>query len=249
MDTLQTFFLACFGFGALFTVGSLVLGLAGHVGAGHVGTHIHAGGHPQVHAGGHAGHVAVHAGHVAAHAGHSAGQAGHSAGQAGHGSHAGAHVGSDDQAGLLNAIHPSSLPLLNPSSALGFLTWFGAAGYLLVRYADWAIWAVVLGSLLAGALSWYLIARFLGLILAGEREMDPADYRLEGTVGRISVSVPAGGTGEVIFSKAGARRSEAARGFEGRAIARGTEVVITAYQDGFAIVQPWDEFVERRQSA
>jgi membrane protein implicated in regulation of membrane protease activity len=111
--------------------------------------------------------------------------------------------------------------------------------------------AVLLGALLAGAISAYLIARFLGLILAGEREMDPAEYRLVGTVGRISVSVPAGGTGEVIFSKAGARRSEAARGLEGRPIARGTEVVITAYQDGFAIVQPWDEFlgVEERHNA
>ena len=212
MDTLQTIFLACFGFGALFTVGSLVLGVASHA----AGAHVHAG-----------------AGH--AHGGHGAGHA--------------AHAATDDQMGLLHGLH--GLPLLNPSSVLGFLTWFGAAGYLLTRYAGWAVLPVLLGALLAGAISWYLIARFLGLILAGEREMDPADYRLVGTVGRISVTVPAGGTGEMIFSKAGARRSEAARGLEGRPIARGTEVVITAYEDGFAIVQPWDEFVaaEKRQEA
>ena len=216
METLQTIFLACFGFGALFTVGSLVLGMADGFANG------------LFHMGGHAAHVGSHA-----HAG----------------SHAGGHAGHHQRAGILHALH--GLPLLNPSSALGFLTWFGAAGYLLLRYAEWAVWAVLLGALLAGAISWYLIARFLGLILAGEREMDPAEYRLVGTVGRISVSVPAGGTGEVIFSKAGARRSEAARGLEGRPIARGTEVVITAYQDGFAIVQPWDEFlgVEERHNA
>jgi membrane protein implicated in regulation of membrane protease activity len=208
VETLQTAFLACFGFGALFTIGSLVLGMADGLGNG------------VFHIGGHAAHVGSHAAHVGGHA------------------HGGAH---DHQAGLLHPLH--GLPLLNPSSMLGFLTWFGAAGYLLTRYAGWALLPVLLGALLAGAVSWYLIARFLGLILAGEREMDPADYRLVGTVGRISVSVPAGGTGEIIFSKAGARRSEAARGLEGHPVARGTEVVITAYEDGFAIVQPWHEFV------
>jgi membrane protein implicated in regulation of membrane protease activity len=214
VDTLQSIFLACFGFGALFTVGSLLLGMADGFGNGV----FHMGGHGGAHA---------HAGHAGGHA-------------------------SQDQHGILHAAH--SLPLLNPSSALGFLTWFGAAGYLLLRYAEWAVWAVLLGALVAGAISWYLIARFLGLILAGEREMDPADYRLVGTVGRITVSVPAAGTGEVIFSKAGARRSEAARSLGGRPIARGTEVVITQYRDGFAIVEPWEEFVaaesaEKRQEA
>jgi hypothetical protein len=199
VDTLQSIFLACFGFGALFTVGSLVLGMADGFGNGV----FHMGGHGVGHGGGHAG--AHHHGW-------------------------------------------RSLPLVNPSSALGFLTWFGAAGYLLTRYAGWAVVPVFVGALVAGAVGWLLIARFLGLILAGEREMDPADYRLVGTVGRISVSVPAGGTGEMIFSKAGARRSEAARGVEGRPIARGTEVVITAYQSGFAIVQPWEEFLRAREA-
>jgi membrane protein implicated in regulation of membrane protease activity len=248
VETLQTIFLACFGFGALFTVGSLVLGFAG--GLGHAS--FHAGG--ATHVGGHLHPGSAHAHGAGASHAHVGGHAAHAA----HGSHAAAHLAADEQPTLLvHAAHSQAwhdLPLLNPSSALGFLTWFGAAGYLLLRYADWAVWAVLLGALLAGAISWYLIARFLGLILAGEREMDPADYRLVGTVGRISVRVPAGGTGEMIFSKAGARRSEAARALGGRPIARGTEVVITAYQDGFAIVQPWDEFMaadsaEKRHNA
>jgi membrane protein implicated in regulation of membrane protease activity len=128
------------------------------------------------------------------------------------------------------------------------LTWFGAAGYLLIRLGDWALPAVVLGALVAGGLGWYLIARFLGLVLAGQREMDPDDYRLEGTIANVTVGIPAGGTGEVVFSKAGARRSEAARGVGGTAIPRGSEVVITAFEDGFASVQPWGEFLAARES-
>ena len=102
-----------------------------------------------------------------------------------------------------------------------------------------------LGALVGGAAGWYLVARFLELCSSGERVMDPDDYRLEGTLGQITVGIPAGGTGEVVFSKAGARRSEAARSADGVAIPRGTEVVITAYADGFATVQPWAEFLAR----
>ena len=98
----------------------------------------------------------------------------------------------------------------------------------------------------AGAAGWYLIARFLGVILKGEVEMDPDDYRLEGTVGQLTVSIPAGGTGEVVFEKAGLRRSEAARALGDVALPRGSEVVITSYAHGFATVQPWNEFLAER---
>ena len=137
---------------------------------------------------------------------------------------------------------------MNGSSVVGALTWFGAAGYLLLRLGDWALPAVLLGALLAAGVGWYLVARFLGLVLSGEREMDPDDYRLEGTVSQVTVGIPAGGTGEVVFSKAGARRSEAARAVGGVAIPRGSEVVITAYTDGFATVQPWGEFLAAREN-
>lgn len=200
---METIFLACFAFGALFTLASLVLGVAGH-GAAHVAH----------------GHVAHGSGHL------------------------------DHQAAAAGPAIPGTphLPLLNFSSVLGALTWFGATGYLLTRLGDWALPAAVLGALLAGAIGWYLVARFLGLVLAGEVEMDPDDYRLEGTVGRVTVSIPAAGTGEVVFSKVGARRSEAARGLGGAAIPRGQEVVITSYADGFATVQPWGEFLASRDA-
>jgi membrane protein implicated in regulation of membrane protease activity len=227
VNAVETLFLACFAFGALFTLASVVLGAVGGIG------------HGLFHAAGHDG--AAHVGQAVGH-GHAHG-VGHATGSA----HA---LGAQDQSsalGLHHALHlphgAQDLPLLNPSSVVGFLTWFGAVGYLLARYAEWAIWWVLLGALLAGAAGWYLIARFLGLVLAGEREMDPADYRLIGTVGRISVPIPTGGTGEVIFSKAGTRRSEAARALGAVPITRGTEVVITRYADGFAIVQPWSEFL------
>jgi membrane protein implicated in regulation of membrane protease activity len=141
-----------------------------------------------------------------------------------------------------------SIPLLNGASLLGALTWFGAAGYVLTRVAGFSVVGAVIGGLAVGALGWYIIARFLGLILKGEVEMDPDDYRLEGTVGKVSVRIPSGGTGEILFEKAGTRRSEAARAVGREAIPRGAEVVITSYLDGFATVQPWGEYLAAREA-
>lgn len=218
---METIFLACFAFGLLFLLASVVLGVVGG-GVGHTGGHV-------VHAGAHVVGHAAHAGHVG-HAAHAYGGQSAQDGQSGHG------IG-----------HSAGLPLLNASSALGALTWFGAAGYLLTRLGNWALPLVFVGAIGVGAVGWYLVARFLQLILRGEVEMDPDDYRMEGTVGRITVSIPQGGTGEIVFSKAGSTRSEAARAVGGVAIGRGAEVVITSYADGFAMVQPWSEFVEAHE--
>src|SRR5579859_630370 len=233
---MESIFLACFIFGALFTLASLALGFAGH-GAAHVGhgghaAHLGHGGHPAAH-----GHGPAQAGHGSAHAGHGSPQVDQGVASASH------HVHADIPQSEANH---ASLPWLNASSVIGAVTWFGAAGYLMLRLGDWALPAVILGALIAAGVGWYLVARFLGLVLAGEQEMDPDDYRLEGTVGEVTVGIPAGGTGEVVFAKAGARRSESARAVGGQPIPRGSEVVITTYADGFATVQPWGEFLAAR---
>src|SRR5260370_33401094 len=98
---------------------------------------------------------------------------------------------------------------MNASSGIGALTWSGAAGCLLMRRGDFALPAVLIGALLAAGLGWHLVARFLGLVLAGAREMDPEDYRLEGTVGHQTLSITPRATGEGGLATAGARRTEA----------------------------------------
>ncbi len=153
-----------------------------------------------------------------------------------HGS--GVHTHAGDRGGF-------SLPLFNVSAWLAFLTWFGAAGYLLLHFAEWPSGPAFGAAVLAGLAGWLLIGFYLQRILAGERVMDPSDYRLEGTISRVTVGIPAGGVGEIVFAKAGARRSEAARGFDGRVIPHGTEVVIVGYAHGVAVVEPWDHVVGR----
>ena len=142
----------------------------------------------------------------------------------------------------------SPAAFLNASSLLAFLTWFGAAGYVALRFGGWPVLAALALAALAGTLGALVLGLFLRKVEAGEQVLDPRAFRLEGTLARVTVSVPAdgaGGAGEVIFVKAGRRRSEAARSASGVAIPRDTEVVILRYERGVALVQAWDELLHR----
>ena len=149
-----------------------------------------------------------------------------------HVSHAGGKVGS----GRVEA------PLLNPVSLAAFLAWFGGVGYLLSRFSS--LWFVVgLGiALLSGVTGAGIIYLFLSRVLMSEEEnLDPEDYDMVGVLGRISMPIREAGTGELIYSQAGTRRTCGARSDDGNAIAKGTEVVVTRYEKGIAYVRLWTE--------
>jgi hypothetical protein len=79
------------------------------------------------------------------------------------------------------------------------------------------------------------------VLISDEENMDPADYEMVGVLGRLCVSIRAGGTGEILYSQAGTRRVCGARSEDGSAIAKGTEVVVTRYEKGIAYVRLWSE--------
>jgi hypothetical protein len=158
-------------------------------------------------------------------------------GGVGHGGH-GLHVGHGHASG-----GDQELPLFNASSLLAFLTLFGAVGYILTRYAEWVVLPALIGAVLAGLLGWLAIAMLLRTVLAGEVELDPADFRMEGTLGHVTSAIPPHGSGEIVFTMGGAHHGEAARTADGRPLARGTEVVITHYEHGFATVEPWADYI------
>jgi membrane protein implicated in regulation of membrane protease activity len=173
----------------------------------------------------------------AGHGGHGIGHGHDGGGHGGHG-HDGGHGGQSESV-------QHSLPIMNLSSLMAFLMWFGAAGYVLDRFAGLPLALALVGGAAAGLSGAFIVALFLRAILKGEKVMDPRDYRKEGTLGRVSVTIPEGGTGEILFTMAGTRRSEAARSVDGRAIARDTEVVVIEYERGIAAVEPWDQFIAR----
>lgn len=138
--------------------------------------------------------------------------------------------------------HGRSASFFSFSSLTAFLAWFGGTGYLLTHYASVWRWLALGAAVLMGLLGAYLVFWFLvRVLLSRERDLDPADYDMVGVLGRISSGIRAGGTGELIYSQAGTRRTCGARSEDDVPIVRGTEVIVTRYERGLAYVRPWED--------
>ena len=137
----------------------------------------------------------------------------------------------------------SGISPMNVTALTAFVAWFGGVGYLALTGWALAAWAALLVAALAGAVGWAVVYLFLSrVLLKGEKCMDPADYRLEGTLARVTVPIVEGRIGEIQYNKGGVRRSDGARSADGVALERDTEVVIVRYDRGIAYVEPWQAF-------
>jgi hypothetical protein len=146
-------------------------------------------------------------------------------------------------AGTVRGGHGAHISWFNASSILAFLAWFGGTGYILTKHASLVGLASLSIAVAAGLVAGWVVFRFMArLVKNSEAQMNEWDYRQEGNVGIVSISIRPGVTGEIIFEQQGARRSAGARSEDGSAIEKGVEVVISRYEKGIAYVRRWDEF-------
>ena len=152
--------------------------------------------------------------------------------------HAGAGHGAD--------VGDGGVSPLNFSSLMAFLAWFGGAGYLLTGV--WHVWAVMaLGlSLVSGLTGGMLVFLFLAKVLMkNDFTMHESDYDPIGLLAKVTSGIRAGGTGEIVYTVEDSSQVCGARSEDGRAIEKGTEVVITGFDKGIASVRRWDEMAEQ----
>lgn len=137
------------------------------------------------------------------------------------------------------------LPFFNFGTIAAFLVWFGGTGYLLLHvYSVWFVVALAVASI-SGVGASSMVFWFLAKVLMRrEAALDPADYDMVGVLGKLSNSIRAGGTGELIYSQEGTRRVTGARSDDGTPIAKGAEVVVTRYEKGIAYVKAWEDPTE-----
>ncbi len=214
--TWSDFYLICFAVGFCFSFFSFVFGGSrfGRLHLPHF--HSHGGGHVPTHSGG------AHATATDTHAHGPQGAAGEAAG------------GRETSA--------TSVSPFNPPVVAAFLAWFGGTGYLLTRFS--AVWVGMglAASTISGFVGGGIIFLFLSKVLISDDDcLDPADFEMVGVLGKLSVPIREGGTGELIYSQMGTRRVCGARSETGAAIAKGTEVVVTRYEKGIAYVRLWEE--------
>ena len=124
-----------------------------------------------------------------------------------------------------------------------FLAWFGGTGYLLAHY--YGVWFVVA---LGVAIVERPRRRGDRVLVPGqgadarEEALDPADYDMVGVLGKLSMPIRAGGTGEIdLYAGGHAPRLRRAQPKTGAAIPKGAEVVVTRYEKGIAYVRAWEE--------
>lgn len=133
--------------------------------------------------------------------------------------------------------------LINAASVTAFLTWFGGGGLLLERLTRLPLALVCAGAAVTGMAGGTLINRVIHAL--ARRESTAESLSMTGVIGRTVIPIRArDGTGEIVFTHAGTRRVAGARSDSGRAIPKGTEVIVTRYEKGIAYVATWDELEE-----
>lgn len=157
-----------------------------------------------------------------------------------------AHPPAGQTQGSLRGARGGSVSPFNPPSIAAFLAWFGGTGYLLTRFSALWLGLALLVAGIAGLTGGAIIFFFLTKVLISDQEfLDPADFEMVGVLGKLSVPIRQGGTGELIYSQMGTRRVCGARSEDGNVIAKGTEVVVTRYEKGIAYVRLWEELANQ----
>jgi hypothetical protein len=220
MDPLAAVFVFCFVFGVATSLLSLALGAL--QGGGGDGGHAVGGDHGGLHLGGEGGGEGAGA-HAIGHAGGASG---------------GEDLHVDLAEGQSGQVSPFNLQTITT-----FLAFFGGSGWVLYSSVGLAPALALIAATVIGVAGGAVVFLFLvKVLLASQRFMDPVSSRMEGTVARVSMAIRADGTGEIVFSRDGTRRSEGARSATGVTITAGTEVVIVRYERGLAYVEPWASY-------
>jgi len=155
--------------------------------------------------------------------------------------HLGHHGGGLGKGGLhKGGSSGAQISWFNASTIMAFLAWFGGAGYLLTRYSHFLVVVILAIAAIAGLFAGWVIFKFM--VKLNDAPLTSEERRVEGALGTISMPIREKGTGEIIFPVDGVRRCAGARSSDGKAIEKGTEVVIERYEKGIAYVKRWEEF-------
>ena len=133
--------------------------------------------------------------------------------------------------------------LFNLAAITMFLAWFGGVGLLLEEATTLTLAPIVVIAGGAGIAGAAMLVRILQAMRRRERPLEP--IQLVGMVGKLTIPIREGGTGEIVYTLDGRRRVSGARADDSRAIPRDTEVVITRYDKGIAYVCEFDRMIAR----
>ncbi|MBS4209213.1 NfeD family protein [Bacillus sp. FJAT-50079] len=132
--------------------------------------------------------------------------------------------------------------LLNPVLILAFITFFSAGGYILEKTTTLNSFLIIAISAFVSVILDVLLNVFVLVPMkSAEQSLSYTEKSLEGRVGKIIISIPADGFGEVIIENYSGMISKPAASFENEIISEGTEVLVIEVKNGVLYVVPYQK--------
>ncbi|WP_261130351.1 NfeD family protein [Bacillus sp. Marseille-Q3570] len=130
----------------------------------------------------------------------------------------------------------------NPTLILSFLTIFSASGYLLEIMTGMNSWIILVVSALLAFLFVTLLNVFVLIPLSSAEESNTyAIEDLQGRIGKVIISIPADGYGEVLISGNSGNIAKSAVSLENEPIEAGSDILIIDTKDGVLHVTRYEQ--------
>src|SRR5688572_32733285 len=117
-----------------------------------------------------------------------------------------------------------------------FITAFGVGG-VVARYYELSHPAASGVGILAGAVMAGLVYQFAKILYSQQASSELQMTRLVGRSAEVTVAIPSEGVGQISLNVGGERTEHVARSKDGRAVARGAQVVVTALGGDSVVVE------------
>jgi membrane-bound ClpP family serine protease len=134
-----------------------------------------------------------------------------------------------------------SIPFLNPTLILAFIVFLSSSGFVFELVTPFSSTFILLISIAFAIIMDVLLNFFVLIPLASaEESIAFTEESLKGRVGKIIISVPTDGFGEVVIDGKSGMISRPAVSYENIPIAEGTEVLVLEIKEGVFYVIPYN---------
>lgn len=142
---------------------------------------------------------------------------------------------------VLEAIGEVSV-FLNPVIILAFIIFFSATGYILEWSTSISSWIIsVISAVISLALTTVLHIFVLVPLASAEESLGYTEESLIGRVGKLIISIPENGFGEIFIQSKSGMISKPAASYEQKPIHEGQKVLVLENKKGVLYVVPYED--------
>lgn len=134
----------------------------------------------------------------------------------------------------------AGLDFINPITILAFITFLSAAGYILEVVTSWkSSLILVIAAIISLCLDILLNIFVLLPLSKAEESLAYTAESLNGRVGKVIITIPDNGFGEVVLESYSGMISKPARSYDGSVIKEGSTILVIEAEKGFLLVKDY----------